>query len=309
MAGPPAFHDESVYDCIVLGSGPAGRSAASTLTRQCYRVALFDPGSYRDDRQAYGNHASKTTECPLSPSSTLHIINTTIVHIAQSAESHFKAVSGDGRTWHGKKLVLATGVRYLFPDIPGYQECWDAGFIYADPFWYEGREGSQRAQVTGLLAIGSTTPVSRYIELARIVRNTVSHVTIYTDGNDNISSQLVETEEMTHVTVDARPITGLEAGPNSISSSNFFLFFQIHEPRTKINGPYTYQLGLDLTDSGDIRISGPLYTTTVPSVFAVGDCACAAKDVLQAMATGALAAKGVSAELAGECSNVCKRDT
>jgi hypothetical protein len=84
-----------------------------------------------------------------------------------------------------------------------------------------------------------------------------------------------------------------------ISSSNPF-FLQIHEPRTEINGPYTYQLGLDLTDSGDIRVSGPLYTTTVPSVFAVGDCACATKDVLQAMATGALAAKGVSAELAAE---------
>ncbi|KAL3432242.1 FAD/NAD(P)-binding domain-containing protein [Aspergillus tetrazonus] len=306
MAGPPAYHDDSVYDCIVLGSGPAGRSAASTLARQRYRVALFDQGSYRNNPQAYGDHASRrSTECPLSPSTTLHIINTTIVHIAKSVESHFEAVSGDGRTWQGKKLVLATGVRYLFPDIPGYQECWDASFIYADPFWYEGHEGSPRAQVAGLLAIGSTAPVSRYIELARIFRNTTRHVMIYTDGNDNISSQIVENEEMSHVTVDSRPIAGLEAGPNSVTihldgGAVECVDFLIHEPRTEINGPYTYQLGLDLTDSGDIRISGPLYTTTVPSVFAVGDCACATKDVLQATATGALAAKGVSAELAAE---------
>lgn len=40
---------------------------------------------------------------------------------------------------------------------------------------------------------------------------------IYTDGNDNISSQIVENEEMSHVTVDSRPIAGLEAGPNSVT--------------------------------------------------------------------------------------------
>jgi thioredoxin reductase len=135
MAGPPADHDDSVYDCIIIGGGPAGRSAANTLTRQSYRVALFDSGSYRNDALANGHHpprenGRKDTECPLSPSSSLHIINTTITRVKQSTDRHFEAVSGDGMTWHGKKLLLATGVRDLVPDIPGYQECWDAGSMY-----------------------------------------------------------------------------------------------------------------------------------------------------------------------------------
>ncbi|KAA8645300.1 hypothetical protein EYZ11_003675 [Aspergillus tanneri] len=139
-----------------------------------------------------------------------------------------------------------------------------------------------------------------------MTRQFADNVIIYTASDESLSKLLREDGVMSRVIVDARPILHLEAAaPHSIivhfeDGATDCVEFLVHGPRTEINGPYTHQLGLDLNDRGDIKISGPLYTTTVPSVFAVGDCACSTKDVLQAMATGALGAKGISAELVAD---------
>jgi len=57
---------------------------------------------------------------------------------------------------------------------------------------------------------------------------------------------------------------------------------------------------LDLTGQGDIKVTEPAYSTSMPGVFAVGDCATPMKAVVQAMATGAFGAGGVSAQLTAE---------
>jgi thioredoxin reductase len=44
----------------------------------------------------------------------------------------------------------------------------------------------------------------------------------------------------------------------------------------------------------------PMFTTNVPGVFAAGDCVTPMKAVVQAMATGAFCAGGVSAMLSAE---------
>ena len=52
--------------------------------------------------------------------------NVEIETIKQREDGLFEA-SGDGRTWTAKKVVLATGVEDVFPDIPGYADCWGTG--------------------------------------------------------------------------------------------------------------------------------------------------------------------------------------
>ncbi len=39
----------------------------------------------------------------------------------------FEATDTDGELWMGKKVILATGVRDVYPDIEGYAECWVKG--------------------------------------------------------------------------------------------------------------------------------------------------------------------------------------
>ena len=54
---------------------------------------------------------------------------------------------------------------------------------------------------------------------------------------------------------------------------------------------------MKISEEGLIEVKAPFNLTSVPGVFAVGDCATPFKAVVQAMAMGTFAAAGVIAEL------------
>ena len=75
---------------------------------------------------------------------------------------------------------------------------------------------------------------------------------------------------------------------------------QVHKPKTEINGPFAEQLEMHLTSDGDIKTTEPFYTTSVPGVFAAGDCSGPMKAVVTAMSSGTLVAGGLAGQLQAE---------
>lgn len=39
----------------------------------------------------------------------------------------FEVTDRTGRTWIGRKLIIASGIKDIFPDIEGYKELWGRG--------------------------------------------------------------------------------------------------------------------------------------------------------------------------------------
>ncbi|KAJ5874058.1 Pyridine nucleotide-disulfide oxidoreductase class-II [Penicillium soppii] len=76
--------------------------------------------------------------------------------------------------------------------------------------------------------------------------------------------------------------------------------FLVHRPKTVINGPFAEQLGVHLTSDGDIKTTEPFYTTSIPGVFAAGDCSGPMKSVVTAMSSGTLVAGGLAGQLQAE---------
>lgn len=125
------------YEILIVGGGPAGLSAAASVVRQDYKTVLFDSGKYRNaqskhmhtvpswdhvDPQDFREQAAKDFE--RYGSITIEEVN--IETLKQREDELFEATAG-GKTWTGKKVILATGVEDIYPDIPGYAECWVAG--------------------------------------------------------------------------------------------------------------------------------------------------------------------------------------
>ena len=129
---------ESPYDIIVIGGGPAGLSAALGPERQSHSTLLFDSGSYRNDGtdcmhmlptwdhkppQEFRKAARKDYD----RYGTVNIVDVKIEKAKETDNGLFEVTTSNGKVYSGHKLVLATGVEDIQPDIPGYDECWVAG--------------------------------------------------------------------------------------------------------------------------------------------------------------------------------------
>lgn len=128
-----------LLDVLIIGGGPAGLSVATGLARQLYTAVVFDSGVYRNDRVNHMHNVLTWDHCEpaefrkkarddlLARYQTIQFENTKIESVQKTAEGYFQAIDTSGKAWEGRKLVLATGVRDLIPEIEGYDDCWGRG--------------------------------------------------------------------------------------------------------------------------------------------------------------------------------------
>lgn len=173
------------------------------------------------------------------------------------------------------------------------------------------------------------------MHVGHMAKRLVDNVTIYTNGNNDQASTLQEAiANVDGFNVDSRPFARLEkreteAEPKIIihfkdgsqteeaflviipSSCNlrFWNFWftddgsclvQAHGPKYVLNGPFVEQLGLETIESGEIKVSPMFNETSMPGVFAVGDCATPMKAVTPAMYMGSGAAVAIVMQLQGK---------
>ncbi|KAE8168317.1 hypothetical protein BDV40DRAFT_310183 [Aspergillus tamarii] len=306
----------TLFDVLVIGGGPAGLSVVTTLARQLHRVVLFDSGMYRNaltehmhnvatwDHKSPEEYRREARKQILSRYDTIYFEDTEVQIVERTVEGYFKAFDVHNQCWTGRKLVLAHGVRDIFPDIEGYEKCWATGILHC--LFCHGFEERGCASV-GVLAVGDIGNVVAAMRVARMARRFADSVTIYTHGAEGLSQMLEDAAEGTGIKVDKRPISRFVKGASKsevqivfedgmISTEGFLS----HKPKTQINGPFADQLGLELTPDGDIKTTEPFYSTSVPGVFAAGDCAGPLKAVVTAMTSGSLVAAVLAGQLQSE---------
>jgi thioredoxin reductase len=128
---------EPPYDCIIIGGGPAGIYAYRVLARQRYRVIVLDAGLYQHNLSSDTSYRTNRRSDPILsyldhlnnnafvPSSEIQVEAATISSTKALQNGHYEASDTAGRTWRGRTLLLAVGMRTVFPDLPGYQDCWN----------------------------------------------------------------------------------------------------------------------------------------------------------------------------------------
>src|SRR5688500_10196703 len=126
-----------MYDVIIVGGGVAGLSAALTLGRGRRRVLVIDGGA---PRNAPSSHAHGfLSRDGISPLELLQIAREDLrtydnvafrrgaAQTASRTEAGFVLTLGDGEAIETRKLLLATGVVDVLPDIEGMAELWGRG--------------------------------------------------------------------------------------------------------------------------------------------------------------------------------------
>lgn len=123
----------NVFDCVVVGAGPAGLSASLTLGRARRKIALFDDGTNRN-RVANQSNGFLTRD-GIKPAEfkeigmreitrypSVHYFKTTVQELSKNQNGQFIAKTKDGQEFISDKLLLATGIQEHFsiPSIRDY---------------------------------------------------------------------------------------------------------------------------------------------------------------------------------------------
>ena len=125
-----------VYDCIVIGAGPAGLSASLFLARYLRRTLTFHHNSPRNEyahgvHGFLGHHGIRPGELLARGRDEVMshgglIIEACVTAVERVSAEHFRVFVGEDvnerRVFDARRLLLATGLRDLTPDCPGFRE-------------------------------------------------------------------------------------------------------------------------------------------------------------------------------------------
>ena len=320
-----------VYDALIIGAGAAGLSTALGLGRVHRSALVFSTPSHRNNGAAHiHNVLTRDHTVPaefyaaarkdLERYNNTAFVETAITSITKAATKgdNFVASNARGETWYGRTVVLATGVKDVFPDLPGYAENWPQN-IYQCPFC----DGHERADLPiGVLAYPTFDPM--LVRLATIAnafgvkpgeKNVPgqSKVTLFTNGKVDMgleaNTAAVELCRAKGIKVEERKVVKLEdvSGKKGVDvgvevwledGERVFVGFVLHKPPTELVARDVID-GLRLATRrgmfGDVVKTVNMFKeTSVEGVFAAGDVCEEMTAVDNALFTGACAAGGVA---------------
>ncbi len=283
-----------IFDCIIIGGGPAGMNAGVVLGRCRRNVLLFDHGTQRN-RRSHGMHNYLTRD-DILPSDFIKISheelhkygvkvkNKKITNARRNQEGIFQVYDEDGIIYQAKKLLVATGLSDNLPSIKGMDTFYGSSVFHCP--YCDGWEVKDKK-------IGVYARNKEGWELALALKNWSDDVSYFTDGKFRIKPEQKEQLDANNIRVVAHQIASLIGEDQQLKKIHLkngetvdcdALFF--------VNG-YTQQCDLAETFGCKINRKGVVVTnkfqqTNIPGLYVAGD---AAKDMHFVVVAGAEGAK------------------
>lgn len=296
------------YDVAIVGGGPAGLSASIFLARYLHSVVLIDNGDPRNWEtrgiNAYLGLPSITpAELRLRGRDEarkygVRLIDDCVDRARRLSDEEFVLTTHAGDEYVGRRLLLAIGLKDVWPDIPGLERAYgETAHVCPDCDGYEARDRKTVVIGKGRKAVGmalNLTTWTRDIVVCTNGEPPEMDRNEYCEKLDTLNIPVL-TQRVLRLRVRERRVYSLELD-NGMELDAEKIFFAIGQYPSDDLGA---QLGCERDEGGHIVVDR-VYHTSVRNVFAAGDIVPGSQLAIAAASDGAIAALAIHKSLVPE---------
>lgn len=286
-------------DVIVIGGGPAGLAGAVWLARYRLRAILIDDENPRNAATwAVHGYLGLADVPPLElrrigreqARDAGAVLETGTVASVEGERDRFRVRLADGRTFGARRLLFATGLRDIIPEIPGLED------FYGTSIWHcPDCDGPGAAdQRVGVIGWGR-----QIAAFCMEMLTWTSDLVILTHGHEpDLPEPSRAALARFGIPVLTAPVTRLEGADGQVRAAVLAdgtvepfgaMFFHIaYGPGCSIPA----ELGCRADEGGILEVDEN-FETTIPGVYAAGDVTPGSKLAIRAAADGVRAAIGI----------------
>jgi len=291
------------YDVIIIGGSYSGLAAAMALGRALKQVLVIDSGKPCNAQTPFShNFLTQDGNTPkgIANQGKLQVEKYTNVAffngIASSGskiENGFEIRTETGIKFHASKLIFATGIKDIMPQIDGFAESWGISVIHC-PYChgYEVRNTN-----TGILANGNHA-----YDLSILISNWTSTLKIFTNGKSTMTTDQMTQLKRHNINIIENEIEKIDHNRGNIQ--NIVFRDGTKAPLNALYSPRPFvqhcsipeSLGCLMNEEGYIKVN-TLQETSIEGIYACGDNTTRLRTVANAVAMGTATGMSVSKKM------------
>lgn len=286
-----------IYDCIIIGGGIAGLQAAIQLGRYMHKVLVIDAGDGRSTIcQSYHNILGypdgvsgeylRTVGQSQAEKLGVQFLLEKVEKIEQA--QGFVVSVHNGTRYHGKRILIATGVMDRLPELPELFPCLGQSvYVCPDCDGYEIKDKPTIVLGSGNVGANMAITLTYWTDKLIYINHELQKV-------DAALIQRLKEKQITYYEIPIKSVLAegqhfqgviLENG-EKLEVGHGFVAFGSNEVKSQL----AKQLGAELLENKHIIVDPRTKMTSVKNVWAAGDIVAHSEQVTIAMGEGAQAA-------------------
>jgi thioredoxin reductase len=279
-----------MYDVIIVGGSYAGLQTAMSLGRALRNVLVIDSGKPCNRQTPHShNFITQDGETPQAVAAkakeqvkqyaTIQFAKGKVIN-AVARDSTFELSTEAGEHYQARKVLFATGIKDVMPEIPGFAECWGISVIHC-PYCHGYEVRGRRTGIIGNGDIG--------YEYVKMINNWSKDITLFTNGPSTLTDEQKNKLAGKNISIIEHPVEEIKHDngylTQVLAGEAFELDALYCRPPFEQHSNVPQLLGCELNDMGYIKLD-ETNQTTVKGVYAAGDCVSPARSIAMAVYTG-----------------------
>ncbi|KRB54895.1 NAD(P)/FAD-dependent oxidoreductase [Flavobacterium sp. Root186] len=298
--------EQKNFDVIIIGGSYSGLSAAMSLGRSLRQVLVIDSGLPCNRQTPHShNFITQDGEKPavISAKAKLQVDLYTTVHFynglavkAIKKEKGFEVSTESGDVFSSRKILFATGVKDLLPEIKGFADCWGISVLHC-PYCHGYEVKNEKTAIIANGEIG--------FDFAKLISNWTKDLRLCTNGKSTLTLEQTETLKKHGVQIFEEEIDSFEHKEGYIKNIIFKNQEKVAVKAIYARPPFEQHcalpvdLGCDINEQGLLKVDF-MQKTNITGIYASGDCTTQMRSVAIAVSTGSFAGAVINKELIDE---------